>query len=377
MGALTGLKVIEMSAIGPVPYAGMLLADMGAEVIVVDKANDKSPFAWGEKDILRRGKKSVTMNLKDPQCVELTKQLIDSADIVIEGYRPKVMERLGLGPDVFTESNPGLIYGRMTGWGQTGPLADSAGHDINYIAITGALHAFGRRDETPSAPLNLVGDYGGGSMFLIMGVLAALHERHQSGVGQVIDAAITDGTVSLMTMFFSMHHMGQNSTARGANLLDSAAHFYDVYETADGKYISVGSLEPQFYALLTEKAGLDKADFGDQMNIKKWPEMKQKITEIFKTKTRDEWCALMESTDVCFAPVIDYMEAAEHPQNAARQAHVELNGKLQPAPAPRFSRTQSSAAPASPPPGADSESVLADVGVDTATIAELKEKGIF
>jgi alpha-methylacyl-CoA racemase len=338
MGALSGLKVIEMSAIGPVPLAGMLLADMGAEVVVLDKAND--PYAL-PGDILRRGKRAAVIDVKSAQGLENSKELINRADILLEGFRPGVMERIGLGPEVFETSNSGLIYGRMTGWGQDGPLSQSAGHDINYIALTGALHAMGRSDTPPAPPLNLVGDYGGGTMFLIMGVLAALHERHASGQGQVIDAAITEGTANLMSLFYTMSSLGAWSVQRQSNLLDSAAHFYDCYETRDEKYISLGSLEPHFYDLLLEKLGLDKNEFGQQNNPKKWPELKVKLATVFKQKTQDEWNALLAGTDICFAPVLDYAQAPAHPHMRARNAYFEQDGKVQPTPAPRFSRTTS------------------------------------
>ena len=340
MGPLKGLRIVEMSAIGPLPLAGMLLADMGAEVVIVDKAND--PWIMPD-DILRRGKTAVEVDLKSEQGVADVKQLIDSADIVIEGFRPKVMERLGLGPDAFKQSNPKLIFGRMTGWGQTGPLAQSAGHDINYIALTGALHAMGRADSPPTPPLNLVGDYGGGSMFLIMGVLAALHERQSSGKGQVVDAAITEGTANLMTMFYTMSNIGAWSNNRESNFLDSAAHFYDTYETSDGKYISLGSIEPHFYQLMLEKLGLDADEFADQNNQEKWPALKRKIADVIKNKTRDQWSEILEGSDVCFAPVLDYQEAVQHKQMRAREAYLNVDGIVQPAPAPRFSRTASTA----------------------------------
>lgn len=338
MGPLKGLKVVEMSAIGPVPLAGMLLADMGADVVIVDKANDPWKF---EGDILRRGKRAVEVDIKSEEGINTARQLIDQADIVMEGFRPGVMERLGLGPDECLARNQKLIYGRMTGWGQTGPLSQAAGHDINYIALTGALNAMGRADTPPSPPLNLVGDYGGGTMFLVMGILAALHESKQSGKGQVVDAAITEGTANLMTMFYTMHSIGAWNPARGSNLLDTGTHYYDSYETSDGKFISIGSIEPQFYALLKEKMVLDEEDFADQNNPAKWPQLKAKIAAVAKSKTRDEWCEVMEGSDVCFAPVLDYLEAPEHHHMQAREAYINVDGKIQPAPSPRFSRTPS------------------------------------
>ena len=361
MGPLKGIKVIEMAGIGPGPFAGMLLADMGAEVIVVERKADPSKTRL--PDCSRRGKRSIALNLKSEEGINTLLSLIEKADVLFEGFRPGVMERLGIGPDVCLDENPKLVYGRMTGWGQTGPLAKAAGHDINYISLSGALHAMGRQQENPVPPLNLVGDYGGGTMFLVMGILAALLECKTSGKGQVVDAAMTEGSANLMAMFNSLHAMGMWSPKRGVNLLDSGAHFYEVYETKDGKYVSIGSIEPQFYALLMEKANLDKETFGQQMNQKAWPSLKEKLTTIFKTKTRAEWCAIMEGTDVCFAPVLDFLEAQQHPHNVARKAYIEVNGMMQPAPAPRFSRTPSEVQSGAPAAGENTEAVLADWGV--------------
>lgn len=361
MGPLKGIKVIEMAGIGPGPFAGMLLADMGAEVISVERRTD--PHKKRLPDCSRRGKQSISLNLKSEEGINTLLQLVDKADVLFEGFRPGVMERLGIGPDVCLARNPKLVFGRMTGWGQTGPLAKAAGHDINYISLTGALFAMGRKGENPVPPLNLVGDYGGGGMFLVMGILAAVIEAKNSGKGQVVDAAMTDGSAVLMAMFNSLHAMGMWSPKRGVNLLDSAAHFYDTYETQDGKYVSIGSIEPQFYALLMEKAGLDKATFGFQMNQKEWPSMKEKLALIFKAKTRAEWCEIMEGTDVCFAPVLDFIEAQQHPHNVARQTYIEVDGMMQPAPAPRFSRTASEVQYGARAAGEDTEAVLKDWGV--------------
>lgn len=338
MGALSGLKIVEMFAIGPVPLAGMLLADMGADVLVIDKADGSFRFPI---DITRRGKRGFEVDLKSESGLASVQALINQADIVLEGSRPGVMERLGLGPEVFESSNPKLIYGRMTGWGQTGPLAQSAAHDINYISLTGALHAMGRADQNPPPPLNLVGDYGGGTMFLIMGVLAALHESKSSGKGQVIDAAITEGTANLMSIIYSMNTLGLWKPQRASNLLDSAAHFYDTYKTKDDKYVSLGAIEPQFYALMRDKLGLDDADFDAQNNPAEWPKLKSEIAQIIATKSRAAWCQELEGTDACFAPVLDYLEATEHPHMQAREAYQTLDGVIQPSPAPRFSRTPS------------------------------------
>lgn len=338
MGPLKGLKVVEMSAIGPVPLAGMLLADMGADVVVIDKAND--PWIM-PNDVLRRGKRAIEVAIKTEQGIDSVKQLIDSADIVLEGFRPGVMERLGLDPEGCLARNKGLIYGRMTGWGQTGPLSQAAGHDINYIALTGALHGIGRADSPPVPPLNLVGDYGGGTMFLVMGVLAALHHRQKTGEGQVIDAAITEGTANLMSMFYTMHGFGGWQPKRAANMLDTGTHYYDTYQTKDQKFISLGAIEPQFYAQMKELMGLDEDIFADQNNPQKWPEQKAKIAAVVATKTRDEWCDIMEGTDACFAPVLDYIEASQHPHMMDREVYIERQGQLQPAPAPRFSESPS------------------------------------
>ena len=373
MGPLAGIKIIEIAGIGPGPFAGMLLADMGAEVISVERQSDKS----GRRlpDCSRRGKKSIALNLKNPAAVETLLQMVESADALFEGFRPGVMEKLGLGPEDCLARNPKLVYGRMTGWGQDGPLAKTAGHDINYISLTGALHAIGRADSKPVPPLNLVGDYGGGSMFLVMGMLAALLEAKNSGKGQVVDAAMTDGSANLMAMFNSLHAMGMWSSQRAANMLDSGAHFYDTYETSDGKFVSIGSIEPQFYALLCEKAELDPEVFGGQYDMQEWPGMSDKLADIMKTKTRDEWCEIMEGTDVCFAPVLDFLEAQQHPHNQARNTYVDIDGMTQPAPAPRFSRTASEIQFGSRAAGEDTEAALADWGFDADAIQQLKDQG--
>jgi len=357
MGPLQGIKVIEMAGIGPGPFAGMLLADMGAEVISVERRKDTS----GNRlpDCSRRGKKSIVLNLKSKEGVETLLQLVEKADVLFEGFRPGVMERLGIGPQECLAKNPKLVFGRMTGWGQTGPLAKTAGHDINYISVTGALHAIGRPDENPVPPLNLVGDYGGGSMFLVTGILAALLEAAKSGKGQVVDAAMTDGSAVLMAMFNSLQAMGMWSRKRGANLLDSGAHFYDTYKTKDDKYVSIGSIEPQFYALLIEKAELDQTIFANQLDQSKWSDMKAKLQEVILTKTRDEWCEIMEGTDVCFAPVLDFIEAQSYHHNVARKTYIEVDGMVQPAPAPRFDRTESEVQFGSRAAGEDTEEVLA------------------
>jgi len=360
-GPLASVKVLEFAGIGPGPFCCMLLSDMGADVVRIDR---KGARGGSKNDVTARGRRSVALDLKDAQDIGVALALIEKADVLIEGFRPGVMERLGLGPDEALKRNARLVYGRMTGWGQTGPLAQAAGHDLNYIAITGALHAMGRKGAPPAPPLNLVGDYGGGALYLAMGVCAALFEAGRSGQGQVIDAAITDGTASLMSIMYGMRASGIWTDERDANLLDGGAPFYDVYETADGKYVSIGSLEPQFYALLLDKLGLeDDPAFAFQLNKPEWPLLSEKIAAIVRTKTRAEWTAMMEGTDVCFAPVLDMAEAPGHPHNVARAAFVEVEGVVQPAPAPRFSRTPGAVQGPPPQPGADVEQTLVDWGV--------------
>jgi alpha-methylacyl-CoA racemase len=335
-GPLTGVRIVEFAGIGPGPFACMMLADMGAEVVTLDRVGAGKNM----KSVAGRGRKVIELDLKDKAAVAQVLELLANADALIEGFRPGVMERLGLGPDVVQARNPRLVYGRMTGWGQEGPLAQAAGHDINYISVTGALAAIGTR-EKPVPPLNLVGDFGGGALYLVVGVLAALVEASKSGKGQVVDAAMCDGAASLMSMFFDMTAVGRWTEERESNFLDGGAHFYGVYECACGNFISIGSIEPQFYALLRQHAGLSDADFDQQMVRKAWPGLRQKLADVFKTKTREEWCKIMEGTDVCFAPVLTMSEAPNHPHMAARNIFVSRHGITQPAPAPRFSRTPS------------------------------------
>ncbi len=371
MGPLSGTKIIELAGIGPGPFCGMMLADMGAEVIRVDRPGP----ARRAKDILTRGRKSIAVDLKSEEGKEVVLKLCEGADALFEGFRPGVTERLGLGPDECMARNPALVYGRMTGWGQEGPMANAAGHDINYIALAGALHAIGRNGEKPVPPLNLVGDFGGGGMLLAFGLVCAMLEAQKSGKGQVVDAAMVDGAATLMAMFFSMSAGGVWKDERGANLLDGAAHFYDTYETSDGKFISLGSIEPQFYALLIEKAGLDADEFSAQMDQSRWPAYKDKLTAVFKTKTRDEWCDIMEGTDVCFAPVLSLGEVGHHPHNRHRGTIAELDGVPQPAPAPRFSRTEPALSHSSRMPGEDSRDVLSGAGYDEAAIEAMIASG--
>ena len=348
-GPLTGKRVIEMGGLGPAPFCGMMLADMGAEVIRVDRPGAGKDGAW-KYDILSRNRTTVCIDLKKPEGVEAVLKLVEKADALIEGFRPGVMEKIGLGPDECLARNPALVFGRMTGWGQHGPLSHAAGHDMNYIAISGALHAIGRADEPPVVPLNLVGDFGGGGMLLTVGVLAAMLEATGSGKGQVIDAAMTDGAALLSSMMYGFKAAGQWSNNRGENLLDGGAHFYDVYTCADGKYVAVGAIEPKFYAELLERCGLEQQAFEPQMDPRRWPMLKLKLADVFRTRTRDEWCEILEGTDACFAPVLDWDEAPLHPHNKARDTFVESGGYTQPAPAPRFSRTPSDtpAAPTAP-----------------------------
>ncbi|HEY3030871.1 MAG TPA: CaiB/BaiF CoA-transferase family protein [Bradyrhizobium sp.] len=335
-GPLTGIRIVEFAGIGPGPFACMMLADMGAEVVTLDRVGARKNL----KSVAGRGRKVVELDLKDKAAIAQVLDLLSHADALIEGFRPGVMERLGLGPDVVLARNPRLAYGRMTGWGQEGPLAQAAGHDINYISVTGALAAIGPK-EKPVPPLNLVGDFGGGALYLVVGVLAALLEARKSGKGQVVDAAMCDGAASLMSMFFDMAAAGRWTERRESNFLDGGAHFYGVYECACGNFISIGSIEPQFYALLRQHAGLSDAEFDAQMDRKAWPSLRQRLVGVFKTKTREEWCKIMEGTDVCFAPVLTMSEAPEHPHMVAREIFVSRHGVTQPAPAPRFSRTPS------------------------------------
>lgn len=343
-GPLTGMKVIEMAGLGPGPFCAMVLADLGADVVRLARPG----VAPDPLDVLARSRTVLNLDLRDPQAVQEVLALVAQADVLIEGFRPGVMERLGLGPDVCLARQPRLVYGRMTGWGQHGPLSHAAGHDINYIAISGALHAIGRDGEAPVPPLNYVGDFGGGAMLLAVGILAALHETQRSGQGQVIDAAMTDGAALLSSMMYGFKAAGQWSNHRGDNMLDGGAFFYDTYVCADGRHVAVGAIEPQFYALLREKCGIaDDPVFDAQMDRQAWPVLKLRLAEVLRTRTRDEWCALLEGTDACFAPVLDWDEAPEHPHNRARQTFTHLQGVLQPAPAPRFDRTPADAPHAS------------------------------
>ena len=378
MGPLAGIKIVELAGIGPGPFAAMLLSDMGAEVIRVERAQavrDTNP-AGPSGDVLNRGRRNIAIDLKNPEGVETLLGLVGQADAIIEGFRPGVMERLGVGPDVCLVRKPKLVFGRMTGWGQEGPYALAAGHDINYISLGGALAHIGRAGEAPVPPLNLVGDFGGGGMFLAFGVVCALLEAQKSGTGQVVDAAMVDGTAILMTMFWAFRNSTWNEKERGVNMLDTGAPFYDVYECADGGYISLGSIEPQFYAELLRLTGLSEdPEFLKQHDTANWPHLKERLKGVFKAKTRDEWCALMEHTDVCFAPVLRMDEAAGHPHNVQRQTFVEVGGITQPAPAPRFSRTKPEIAVLPAHPGQHTREILGDWGVNGDRIDALFASG--
>lgn len=374
-GPLRGFRVIEMVGIGPAPFCAMLLADMGAEVIRVQAKGVRQaiPLLNTKYDVLARGRRSMAIDLKKPGGREAVLKLVTQADALIEGFRPGVMERLGLGPEVCREHNPRLVFGRMTGWGQSGPLAHTAGHDINYLSLSGVLHAIGRADAPPYVPLNVVADMGGGGLLLAFGIVCALLEARQSDQGQTVDAAMTDGSALLASMLYGFKAAGLWSNTRGANLLDGAAHFYDTYECADGKYIGVGAIEPQFHALLLEKLGLDPTEFQTQSDPARWPHFKARLVDVFKTRTRDAWATLLEGTDACSSPILNWDEAIAHPHNRARQTFVEIDGVTQPAPAPRFSR--SSPQVSRPPARADqdTEAILSDWGFSLSEIAALKE----
>jgi alpha-methylacyl-CoA racemase len=378
-GPLIGRRIIEIAGIGPGPFAAMMLSDMGAEVIRVERTQavrGPAPDSahW---DVLLRGRRNIAIDLKSPDGIATLLELVKGADALIEGFRPGVMERLGVGPEDCAKVNAKLVYGRMTGWGQDGPYGPRAGHDINYIALAGALAHFSRAGEAPVPPLNMVGDFGGGGMYLAFGVVCALLEAERSGKGQVVDAAMVDGAASLMSMFWGFKNIGLfNENTPGTNLLDTGAHFYDVFECKDGKYVSIGSIEPQFYALLLEKTGLENDErFAKQMDQSQWPALKETLREVFATKTQSEWCQIMEGTDVCFAPVLTMSQAAAHPHNVERKTFIEIDGVTQPAPAPRFSRshTQVSTPPAHP--GQHTREILTEWGIPQDRIEQLIASG--
>ena len=375
-GPLSGIRILEFEAIGPAPFAGMLLADMGADVLVVDRPASTDLGLKRERwyDVLMRGKRSVTLDLKRDSSKEISLQLISRADALIEGFRPGVMERLGLGPEVALARNPRLVYGRMTGWGQDGPLAPRAGHDINYIALSGVLHAFGRKGEAPVPPLNLVGDFGGGGMLLGFGVACALLEAQRSGKGQVVDAAMVEGASLLAAMFSGFLKAGQFNETRGDNVLDTGAPWYNVYETKDGKYVSIGSIEARFFEELVQRLRL--ANVPPQHDRSRWPEMKALFENTFRSKTRDEWVGVFEGSDACFAPVLSFSEARRDAHSISRRSHVEVKGVEQPAPAPRFSRTPPSVRRAPPERGEGGAQALADWGFNETEIKGLISRGL-
>ena len=376
-GPLEGIRVVEMAGIGPTPSCVMMLADMGADVIRVDRppSGPKGTFDEMKRNVTDRGRRSVALDMKLPGAADAVLRLIEGADALVEGFRPGVMERLGLGPDACLARNPRLVYGRLTGWGQTGPLAPLAGHDINYIAISGALYAMGHADRPPIPPLHLVGDMGAGAMMLAFGLVCGLLEAKRSGIGQVVDAAICDGAASLTTVYHGLLSQRQWSNRRESNMLDGGAPFYRCYETADAKYIAIGPIESQFYKILLERCQIDDPMFAEQWNVACWPEMREKLAQLFRTRTRSEWCKLLEGIDACFAPVLDFAEAPSHPHNKARGTFVEIDGVLQPAPAPRFSRTPGEAGSAAIAIGQHSEEVLLQAGFTAADVARLTADG--
>ena len=366
MGPLKDIKVIEMAGIGPAPFCGMILADMGAEVISVERIT--AAGRGSSADIASRGKKSIAVDIRKPEGQEIIKKLIDSADVLIEGFRPGVMEKNNLGPDALLNINPKLIYGRMTGWGQSGPLANAAGHDINYIALSGVLGAIGKKESPPPPPLNLIGDFGGGGMLLALGVCAALNTVNKEGKGQVIDAAMTEGSALLMSMMYGMLSSGIWTDSRDSNLLDGAAHFYGCYECKDGKFVSIGSIEPQFYALLREKMNIDEDIFDNQMDKTSWSALRENLEIRFKEKTRDEWCEIMEGTDICFAPVLSMSEAIKHDHNVERNSFFNLDNVIQPSPAPKFSYSKSEVSHPPVKVGTHTKEIMSSLGLDEEVI---------
>ena len=372
-GPLSGTRVVEMAAIGPAPFAAMMLADHGAEVIRIDRPGAE----WSQTDVLLRSRRSIELDLKNPGGVAVARRLIASADALLEGFRPGVMERMGLGPEICLGDNPRLVYGRMTGWGQTGPLASAPGHDINYISVAGALHAFGRAGDKPTPPINLVGDFGGGGMMLAFGVVSALLNVKATGQGQTIDVAMTDGAAVLMSMIWGMKAAGRWQDARGVNLLDTGAYFYDCYLTRDGKFISLGCIEPQFYRAARDRLGLTDPDFDAQQDPAAWPRLRAKLADLIRQRTRDEWSSLLEGTDACFAPVLSMAEAPDHPHNRERRTFVEVGGVTQPAPAPRYCRTQTQLPEAPQRPGTSRLRVLSELGYTQAEVRALAAQGAF
>jgi alpha-methylacyl-CoA racemase len=377
MGPLAGVKIVELAGIGPGPFAGMLLSDMGADIIRVDRAQQVNPATFDKPNLepLYRGRRSIGVDLKHPEGVELVLRLVEGADALFEGFRPGVTERLGLGPDVCLTRNPKLVYGRMTGWGQDGPMAQAAGHDINYIALAGALAHFGRAGSKPTPPINLVGDFGGGGMFMAFGIVCGVLEAQRSGKGQVIDVAMVDGTATLMSMMWGLKQLGVWKEQFGTNILDTGAPFYDTYETKDAKFVSLGSLEPQFYAELLRRLGMEGEELPAQMDATGWDTLRTRFTELFKTKTRAEWDEVLLGSDSCYAPVLTMSEATNDAHMKARNTIIERDGVPQPAPAPRFSRTVAEVERSAPWPGQHTDEALGDWGVDAADVAKLRETG--
>jgi alpha-methylacyl-CoA racemase len=376
MGPLSGVRVIEIASLAPAPFGCMILADLGADVLRVDRAERCGPDAPQPADPLSRGRRSIGMNLKDPAAVDVLLRLVEDADVLVEGFRPGVAERLGFGPEVCAERNPGLVFARMTGWGQDGPLAPTAGHDIDYIAISGALGMVGRAGESPVPPVNLIGDFGGGGMLLALGILAALVERARSGQGQVVDAAMVDGSALLTSFVYGLRALGGWQDKRGSNLLDGGAPFYDTYATADGQYMAVGALEPQFYAALLRGLGLADKELPAQHDRQRWPELRQRFAETFASRSRAEWEQVFAGTDACVSPVLSLAEAPAHPHAVARNSFVSVGGVTQPAPAPRFGRTATDQPAAPPRPGADTDAVLAGLGLSADDITGLRARGV-
>ncbi|MFA3878608.1 CaiB/BaiF CoA transferase family protein [Streptomyces sp. MMCC 100] len=377
-GPLAGIKIVELGGVGPVPYCCMLLSDLGADIIRIDRPPGYDGGAPVEPrfNLLNRGRRSAALDLKKQGAVEAVLKLVEGADALVEGFRPGVAEKLGLGPDDCLAVNPALVYGRMTGWGQDGPLAHTPGHDVNYVSLTGVLHSVGTAGGPPTIPLNLAGDFGGGSLYLALGVVSALLESRRSGLGQVIDAAMVDGSASLMTLFYGLHAAGYWSDERGTNRLDSGAPWYNVYETKDGRWLSVGSNEARFWRNSLRLLGLNEDDMPDQHDRSRWPEVHDTFAAVFRTRTRDEWCTLAEGEDVCFAPVLSLAEAPHHPHLRARGTFVEVEGVLQPAPAPRFSRTPGAVRSAPARPGQHTEEVLTDWGLTSDDLTALRAAGV-
>jgi alpha-methylacyl-CoA racemase len=372
MGPLNGIKVVELAGIGAGPFCAQMMADMGADIIRIDRKSTNGPKKNYKFDVMNRNRRSVALDLKNPVGVNTVLRLIDKADALIEGYRPGVAERLGIGPEVCLGRNAKLVYGRITGWGQDGPLSHAAGHDINFIALSGALHAIGYRNQPPVPSLNMLGDFGGGGMMLAFGIACGIIEAQKSGRGQVIDASMLEGTALMMNLFFGLKAAGEWTDERENNLLDGGAHFYRCYETSDRKWVAIASIEPQFYDLLLKLTGISDTEFLDNMNKHKWPQLIEKLSDVFRAKSRDEWCDILEGSDVCFAPVLSLEEVPDHPHNKARGSFIEVDGIVQAAPAPKFSRTKPDFPKSPPLIGEHNETALKDWGFSKIEVDELK-----